>query len=95
MPNIEMFGMGDGDIEVIHRLVERGLSEKELDDVVLTDHEADVSYIDQNPAPFIRVTDTNKERAERIAGLFLKDIDVEIMILHKFIPALTQRRVSH
>lgn len=88
MPNIEMFGIPDDEIENIRHIVKDVMKESELRDFVFTDHEADVSYIDENTAPFIRIADTNKKRALKLAKLF-PSYDVEIMILYKFIPEKT------
>ena len=88
MPNVEMFGIPDYEIKQIRHIVKKVMKKSELRDFVFTDHEADVSYIDENPAPFIRITDTNKKRALKLAKLF-PNYDVEIMILYKFIPEKT------
>ena len=88
MPNIEVFGVKVNGSK--HKIIESiiyDLSEEDRKDLVLTVHESSVKDASGCNASYVRITDTDIKRAERIAGLLFKNVvDVEIMILAKFIP---------
>jgi hypothetical protein len=88
MPNVEICGVpqNGSDHQIVKKTVLSHLSKKELKDVVFSFHHVDVEDADGCDAPYVRISDTNKERAERIAGLLENIIDVEILVLTKFIP---------
>jgi len=88
MPNIEIIGVipNGSDEQIIRKIVTNHLSKEELKNVVFTIHQASVEDVSGCDAPYVRISDTNKKRAEKIAKLLHNIIDVEIMVLTKFIP---------
>jgi len=88
MPNIEIIGaMPKGsDEQIVRKIITNHLSNEELKDVVFITHQASVEDVSGCDAPYVRISDTNKKRAEKIAKLLYNVINVEIMILTKFIP---------
>lgn len=88
MPNIEIYGLSreNWTCRSIKTIIFDSLSADDLKSVVFTLHQSSVEDVGGSDAPFVRISDTNKKRAERIAKLFENVIDVEILILTKFIP---------
>ena len=88
MPNIEICGVPQNglDHQIVKKIILGHLSKKELKNVVFTLHLTSVEDTDGCDAPYVRIADTNKERADKIAGLLENVIDVEILTLAKFIP---------
>jgi formyltetrahydrofolate hydrolase len=88
MPNIEICGIAEIDsrYQTIKKIIFSSLNKKELKDVVFTFHQAYVEDVNGFCVPYVRISDTNKKRAKRIAKLLKNVIDVEILVLTKFVP---------
>ncbi len=88
MPNIELMGIipKSADDQIVRKIIKCHLGKEELKNVVFTLHQASVEDIYGCDAPYVRISDTDRKRAERIAKLLNNIIDVEILILTKFIP---------
>jgi hypothetical protein len=88
MPNIEIVGVipKGSDDQIIRKIIKCHLSKEELKNVVFTLHQASVEDIDGCDAPYVRISDTDKKRAKKIAKLLNNIIDVETLILTEFIP---------
>ena len=88
MPNIEIVGSLPNDLneQIVRNIIMVHLSNEELKNVVFTIHKANVEDMYGCDAPYVRISDTNIERARRIAGLLNNIIDVEILHLAEFIP---------
>ena len=93
MPNFEFFGFGENRtkclIETIKEKIE--ISDKVspiLCDVIFTNHKTVVRNARNINAPYVRLTSTLKdELTDLIEILHELNVDVEVMILDKFIPA--------
>ena len=102
MPNIEIHGFSVADRvlgdEILDNYIERSklqtaiakilMSSPFAKDVVVTTCDTRCKYLDQKPAPFLRVCDTDTNRADDIAeALMPLKIDIEIVHLYAFYPA--------
>lgn len=88
MSNIEVVGVYQGgpDYDIIRKIVAKHLNPEDLESVVFTLHQATVEDPKGCNAPYVRIADTDLERAERVAEQLSNLYDVEILILAKFIP---------
>jgi len=86
MPNVELFGLSHPfDKEVKKRVAEALKGVVPEEDVVITEHKADVIDLKGKPAPFIRLTTTPIPKLNEVVEA-LKDIpiDLEVMLLQQF-----------
>lgn len=88
MPNIEFFGIcKDSEITTgVVAAVKRELGTDDLLDTVFTYHNATVLGVNDVPAPFVRVSDTDRQRSGVIADLISNYVDVEVALLRSFRP---------
>lgn len=88
MPNIEIVGAipGGSDEQIIFKIIKTHLSNKELQDFVFKIDPTPVKDVNGYDAPYVRIYGTDEKMVEKIAGLLHNIIDVETIILTKFIP---------
>jgi len=105
MLNIEIHGFGSlhgiHDVHFLERMDELAKLQTAITEILMGfpfAHEAAITtcnterkYLDQKPAPFLRICDTDHDRADKIArALVPLKIDIEILRLYVFYPAATE-----
>lgn len=88
MPNIEIHGLKNETREYVHSKIRSAFAEKPYrDDYVITAYESKVHDWRLNAQPFIRLVTTPSDHTEDIIQELQKlDLDIEVMILDRFIP---------
>lgn len=92
MPNIEVIGFHQDDASHLERQMARFFCDDDFfNELVITRIDAIVAnWKADNPSPFVRVYDTDLERANKIArALSTVQLDVEVVHLAVFFPAAT------
>lgn len=75
---------------LLMREVKRALEAADFaSDVVITQFPSECRDLADNPAPYIRICDTNEGRAKEVAYVLSQflNVDTEIIVLYSFIPA--------
>lgn len=91
MPNIEIHGPGAVYRKVMKSNMVRCLEETELSaDIVISEYDVALNLWG-SPRPYLRVACTDAAEAQRVVDLLKPlHIDMEVLLLHAFIPSQSQ-----
>lgn len=86
MPNIELHGYGDKSTEIRDKIRETLKRSPDADEIVTTINWTEVTDLNGDPMPFLRVFSTEEGLEELLELLDSLDEDIELMMLGRWIP---------